>query len=154
MTKNEIQGSVRLWATVVLIAVFIIGAASGAALWHVCMKPKRPHHPPMMGHIPTDELNLTDDQQQKVEKIFESYRPQLDAVLNETFPKVRAINEEIEKKVLDLLTDEQKKKFEEIKARRPPNDRGDGPRHGMHDGPPPGMPYGPPPPPPLDESMK
>jgi hypothetical protein len=166
MTKNELPGSVRLWAAIVLTAVFIIGAASGAALFHACMKRESPHHPPMMGSVPIHELNLSDEQRAQVDKIIESYRPKLDAVLNETFPKVRAINEQIEKEVLVVLTDEQKKQFEKIKARRPPNDMHNGPFHGAHEGPfhgmrdlPPGPPPGPPgdltpPPLPSDSPMK
>lgn len=120
MAKSDLPGNTRLWAGIVLASVFIIGAASGAALWHVFMGEKAPKPPPGRGPIPIHELDLTDAQQEKVDKILESYRPKLDAVLDEAFPKVRPIFDEIEKDIREVLTEAQKKKFDELKARRPP----------------------------------
>ena len=135
MSKIEVPGNIRLWATVVLIAVFVIGAACGAALWHALARPNHP--PPMMGPIPMHALDLTPEQEEKARAIFETYRPQIDAVLEESFPKVRAVIEKVDQDLMKILNDEQKKRFEEIKAERSagPDDMG---RRGMH---PPGMPH-------------
>lgn len=124
MAINKPIGHTKIFAVVVLMAVFLIGAASGAAAWHAIMTSRRP---PMRGPIPLHLLELTTDQEEKVNEIFEAHRPKLDAVLESTFPKVQAINEEIEDEVKALLTVEQKEKFESIHSKRP-------------DGPPPGLP--------------
>ena len=137
MSKTEVPGNIRLWAAVVLSAVFVIGAACGAALWHVLARPNQPP-PMMMGPIPIHELDLTPDQKEKAHAIFETYRPEIDAVLEDSFPKVRAVIDKVDKDLMDILTDEQKERFKEIKSRRP-----DGPG-GMAPGgmPPGGMPPG------------
>jgi Spy/CpxP family protein refolding chaperone len=125
--RNELIENVKVRAAVVLVAVlFITGAASGAALWHTVAMPRR-MPPPMPGPIPVHLLDLTPAQQKKVDAIFEAHRPALDEVLEETFPRIRAINEEIEKAIAEVLTPEQRKRIDDIKARRP-------------DGPPPPMP--------------
>ena len=118
MGKNERIENVKVRAAVVLAAVFIIGAASGAALWHAVAMPRR-MPPPLHGPIPIHLLDLTSAQQKKVDEIFDAHRPALDAVLEETFPRIRAINEEIEKAIAKVLTPEQLKRLESIKARRP-----------------------------------
>ena len=100
----------------------------------------------MRGPVPFHELGLSLDQHGKVDAILEAHRPDLDAVLDDTYHRIRAINEEIEKEVLPVLTKEQRKRFEEIKAKRPKK-----PPRPMR---PPGLleprmdPPGPPPPPP------
>lgn len=129
MTKNDLPGSIRVWAVLVLTAVFIIGAAAGAAIWHVILGNHAFMPPPMMGPLPMRGLNLSAEQQEEMDEIFQAHRPELDAVLAETAPKVRAINEKIEARFLTVLTDEQKKRFDEMKAQRPA-------------GPPFGMPFG------------
>ena len=146
MSKTEIPRHVRLWAAVVLIAVFVIGAACGAAVWHALARPNHP--PPMrMGPIPLHELALTPDQKEKAHAIFETYRPEIDAVLEEGFPKVRAVIDKVDKDLMEILSDEQKKRFEEIRSKRPEgpggmHSRGMPPRgmrpdmHGPKDAPP------------------
>jgi uncharacterized membrane protein len=120
MTKNDLPGNVRIWAAVVLIAVFIIGAAAGAAVWHMVMGDAfQPPLPPVMGPIPLQALDLSDEQHRAVQKIFEDYKPKLESILQETFPRVRAVKEEIEAEVVQLLTDAQKQKFERLKMERP-----------------------------------
>jgi Spy/CpxP family protein refolding chaperone len=82
--------------------------------------------PPMM--LPLHELNLSEAQDKKVHEIFERYRPKLDALLNETFPKVRTVNEQIERDVREVLTEEQRRTLDRAKPSR---------HGGPHDGPPP-----------------
>ena len=125
MIQNRLPNHIRIWAALVLFGVFAIGAVCGAAIGHIFRDRRIP--PPMMGHIPIHELGLSDAQRRQVDEIFEAHRPELDAVLDEMFPKIRSVNDEIEKDVLRVLNDEQKKRFESLKSRRP-----HGPHHRPH----------------------
>jgi Spy/CpxP family protein refolding chaperone len=146
--------SVRLLTAVLLVATFAAGTVTGAG---VCRwaSPGPGHHgpPPPPGPLPFHELALTQDQSAKVHAIMELHRPELDAILRESYPKVRVVNEKIEREVQEVLTPEQRKKLDEIKARRPPPPPGPpgpgpGPSGWNPNGPPP--PFGPPPGPPPD----
>jgi Spy/CpxP family protein refolding chaperone len=89
------------------------------------------------------ELGLSLEQQQKVEAAMQKYRPELDAVIRETFPRVKAVQEKIDNEIRALLTEGQRRKFDEMQSRRPP---GAGSRPGPDSpypgGPPPFMPSG------------
>jgi hypothetical protein len=133
MTKvSSSPRTVRLMTALVLLATFAAGTITGGSLVHwfaADAEPARPMGPLM---LPLHELNLSEAQQKKVHAIFESYRPKLEELLKDTFPKVRAVNEQIERDIRGVLTDEQRLVLDRSK------------RHGpRHDGPPPG---GPPPP--------
>jgi Spy/CpxP family protein refolding chaperone len=108
---------VQLLAAVVLLITFALGTATGAALLRH-FEPQRGHRmppPPML----VRELNLSAEQDAKVREIFERFRPRFDAVVRETFPRVRAINAEMDKEIRAVLTPEQQKRFDELKARAP-----------------------------------
>jgi Spy/CpxP family protein refolding chaperone len=99
------------------------------------MEGRGPHGLPPFLH----ELDLTDKQEQDARAIFEKHRPELDAILRESFPRVRAVNDRIDAEIRALLTPEQQKKFDELRARRPrhgPGRPGEGP--GPGEPPPPG----------------
>jgi Spy/CpxP family protein refolding chaperone len=136
---------VRLLTALLLVATFAAGTVTGAGVCRWVAPPRReaPPPPPPGGPLPLEELGLSAEQRDKAFAILERHRPELEAVLRETFPKVRAINALIESEIRQLLTAEQAKKLDEIQARRPPPPPG-GPHPG---GPPPGgpPPGGPPP---------
>jgi Spy/CpxP family protein refolding chaperone len=125
--------TVRLLTAVLLVAMFAAGTATGVGLcrWIGASSGQQPPPPPP-APLPVEELGLTTEQRQKVQDIVERHRAELEAILQEAYPKVRAINEQIEKELREVLTPEQRTKLDELKARRPP--------------PPPGPPPGPPPP--------
>lgn len=143
---------VRLVTALLLVATFAAGTVTGAGLmrWAALDGPMAPP-PPMAGPLPLRELDLSKEQREKVRAVYESHRSELDAVLKETFPKVREINVKIEQEIREVLTPAQAAKLDEIKARRQPpppgwgHDQGGpppgGPRPGegpLPDGPPPG----------------
>jgi len=82
------------------------------------------------------DLNLTDEQSAKIQKIFEAQREEMrkmfDAAQDERdamFEKMEKQKEETNAKIVSLLTDEQKKKFEKIRRehrQRPPQPPGQG----------------------------
>jgi periplasmic protein CpxP/Spy len=84
----------------------------------------------------TKALTLTEEQQGKVKAILETQHQQMGKLREDSsvapedrFAKVRELREKAHSEIKDLLTDEQKKKFDEMEQRR-----GDRMRHG---GPPP-----------------
>ena len=121
--------TVRLLTAVLLVATFAAGLLTGAGICY--WTPDRQPPPPMLAPLPLRELDLTEEQKDRVFAIIEKRRPELETILDETYPKVREINEEIEKDVRKVLTPEQRTRLDELKARRPPPPRG---------GPPPGPP--------------
>ena len=81
-----------------LVATFASGTLTGAAitLW-VRPDAHEPPGPPPFGPLPLDELGLAPEQRQRADTIFERHRPELDAILQEGFPKVRRVNDQIDK---------------------------------------------------------
>ena len=127
----------RLAAALVLVALFLAGAGTGAGL--MASFGGRGHHArPGPGHLPPpfDELGLSSEQRQAAEAIFEKYRPRFEAIFAESAPKVHALRDELDAELLPVLTAAQRERFEALKKSRPLR-----PPHG-----PPGEP--PPPPPP------
>jgi hypothetical protein len=83
------------------------------------------------------ELGLSPDQAARARAIFESHRAELEAAVQETFPRVRAVQDRMDEEIRAILRPDQVARFDELRTRRPPL-RGMG-------GPPPPRP--PPPPP-------
>ena len=140
---------VRLTTALLLVATFAAGTLTGAGVCRL-VTVRRPPPPPEMV-APFEEVGLSPEQRTKTYEIFEKHRGEFEAAVRETFPKVRAIHDQIEREVREVLTPEQRTKLDQLEARRPPG----GPAHGP---PPPGSapghwPPGPPgpwPPPPPD----
>ena len=132
--------SVRLLTALLLVGTFALGSVTGVALT-LWVRSDDHHHgphrgPPPGGPLPLDELGLSSEQRQRADAVFERHRPELDAILEEGFPKVRRVNDQIESEIREILTPEQRARLDEWQARRPP------PRHGPHG---PGGPFPPPP---------
>ena len=161
MAQSETKPrTVRLMTALLLVATFAAGAAAGAGLSRLSFRCHGPPHPRMFAPEHFEQLGLSPDQQQKAHQIAERHRPELEAILRETFPKVRAINEQMEQELREQLTPEQRAKLDQLKAQRPPMPPGSPfrgghppwppPGHGPMGGPPGphgpmGMPPGPPP---------
>jgi Spy/CpxP family protein refolding chaperone len=69
----------------------------------------------------TDKLNLTADQQAKIKPILEDSRTQMQAVMKDDSlsqddrrAKMRGVRESTNSKIRDVLTDTQKKQFDEM----------------------------------------
>ncbi len=87
---------------------------------------KRGHMPSaeaQLKHI-TEALNLTDDQQTKVKSILEDTHKQADAVMDDKslsqedrHAKLASLHNAAHAKMREILTDEQKKKFDDMQKR-------------------------------------
>jgi Spy/CpxP family protein refolding chaperone len=85
------------------------------------------------------ELNLTDDQKTKIKPILEDGRKQMEALRDDTassrddkIAKMQEIRKGQDEKIKAVLTDEQKKKFDEMRKQGPGGRRGEG--HEGHEG--------------------
>jgi len=126
--------TIRLMTALLLLATFALGSVAGAGLtrWVLADALRDGSgRPPHFGPLPLRELDLSDQQRDKAWAILERHRSELDAVLRENFPRVKAINERIEDEVRELLTPEQRNRLDELKRRGPTrfqrHDHGSGP---------------------------
>jgi hypothetical protein len=146
MTSGRTTRQIRLLTALLLFGTFLLGAVAGAGLSHWNRFPPPPRHVPFLPG-PPGALKLTPEQEAKARAITERHRPELEAIWREEFPKVKAVNEKMEKELREVLTPEQQKILDEVRAHRPPMLRG-GPMlpGGMMGpgGPPPGVPGLPP----------
>ena len=66
----------------------------------------------------TKALDLTPDQQAKIQPIFDQAKPQLKAARQESMQRVKAIREDIQAKIRPILTPAQQQKFDALKKAR------------------------------------
>jgi Spy/CpxP family protein refolding chaperone len=143
----------HVWSGLIMLGVFLAGAVAGAGVVTWLRPPPPPRHRTGPGGFPgwASELNLTTEQQQKARTIFEKHHAEVEGILKQSFPQVRAAQEEMDRELRAILTPEQMKKLDEIRERRPR------PSEGGRFGPPFGPPgFHPPPgkPPPPSETSK
>lgn len=125
--------SSRWRLALVVVAIFTAGLVTGLAVPPLLFRPMhRPHGPPPW----LAELELSASQRASAESIFERHRADVDVIMREAFPRIRARNEQMEQELKAVLSQEQAQRLEEIRKRRPPPppQPGQGP---MLDGPPP-----------------
>ncbi len=132
----------NLVALLIVALTFIAGAGTGAGL-HASFAPRGPRHPgPGKGSKlhrlppPFEELELTAEQRKQVEALVEKFHPRFEALFQESFPRVRALRDEMDAELLPLLTEEQRARFEALKKNRPERPGGP-PGFGPPRGPPP-----------------
>ena len=133
----ESLGRVRLQGIALLLVAFVVGGLAGAAIEHRRPLPPPPAGPPggpPLGQLPPgqlppafERLNLTGDQRTRILTILDQARPRTDSIFQEAMPKVRAIMDGVRDSIRTVLTEEQRKEFDEVTRNRP-----------MEMGPPPG----------------
>jgi Spy/CpxP family protein refolding chaperone len=121
-TGDSSSRQIRALTALVIVGVFTSGAVVGAGIhrWGSASGPANVGQ----GHgtalwLPPGELELTPEQEQKVSLIVDRHRSELEAIVRESFPRVRAINEQMQAEVKAVLTPEQRAKFEQLKKRGP-----------------------------------
>ena len=108
----------RPWkAGVLLIAVFLAGGLVGGVVARL--------RPPMMSgrdatgmirHM-TEELDLTQVQQDSIKAVLERYRPAMDSAWAEVRPRIETVRARIRSDIAAQLTAEQRTKYEEMMKR-------------------------------------
>lgn len=133
MARSETSPQkVQILTALVLVGVFAAGNITGAGLfWWFSPAPRFNFNRPSPGLPgPFGELGLSKENERKVLQILEKHHPELEAVLQETFPKARLVFDKIDKEMSVFLTPEQRKKLEQFKQRKPPfPPMGPGPHH-------------------------
>ncbi len=113
----------RVLALLILLLLFATGVATGFGIARWTGRDARDRAPERGGdsyrgpHYYSG-LGLSPEQDRAVQVIYEKYRPQLDAILEETTPRVRAIHDQIEQEIRALLDPEQLRRLETMKSRR------------------------------------
>jgi hypothetical protein len=137
---------VRLAASALLLTVFCTGSVAGVAgyrwVLYDTLREEIPPPPEELG-FRLHALRLTPEQEVSVRKVFDKYRPELDKVLRETFPKVRAVQARIDADIVKILNEEQRREFlNSAKHHGPPNFRRHHGPEGFRGGPLPPHPLG------------
>jgi Spy/CpxP family protein refolding chaperone len=113
----------RVLTALIIVGVFASGAVVGAGIyrWASSGGPgaEVPHGHGAALWIPPGELDLSPEQHVQVSRIVDRHRLELEATVRESFPRVRAINEKMQKELKEVLTPEQQKKFELLRRRGP-----------------------------------
>ena len=118
-TNERSPHQIRLLTALLLFGTFLFGAVAGAGFFRWMQPPHGPWRPPFLPG-PPGALQLTPVQEAKTKEITDRYRPQLEAIVRENFPRLQAINEQMEKELREILTPKQRQKLDEMKAHRPP----------------------------------
>lgn len=135
-------------ALVAMAALFLIGALAGALATHLyyARQLQRPGGPPAMAAERfamrlERQLELTAEQKQRIDEIIRESHEESRALREQLSPEVRAHMERTHERILEILTPEQREKFEEVRRRNrrrfdqfflgPGRGRGHG--HGPHD---------------------
>ncbi len=137
---TETPRRIRILSAIILLAVFFCGQLAGILLYRLLDRPREPHGPPPpLAPERLRDLGLSAEQMKQALGIQDKYRPEIDAVFKEAFPRVRTIVEKMEQEIRAGLTAEQAKKLDELKARQPepPPQPGGPPHHHDHHAPPP-----------------
>jgi Spy/CpxP family protein refolding chaperone len=119
----------RVRALVVLVAVFLVGGAMGSALYYLYSAkesggppnspPQRDRNRPKLSQI----LQLSSEQEAKFKEVMSDSRRQFEAARKEQETKFDAIRAEMNARIMGILNDDQKLKFQafqkEIDSKRP-----------------------------------
>lgn len=70
-----------------------------------------------MGHL-TKALNLTAEQQSKVQPLIDQARPQIVAIHKDAMEKTHAITDKTMSQIRPILTPDQQKKFDDLQKAR------------------------------------
>lgn len=109
----------RILIAILLFGLFLAGAFVGAGFFHWFLHP-RPFGAPPKLPPPFSQLDLSKEQERKVLKILDKHHGELEAILQETFPKARKVFDKIDAEVRVILTEEQRNKFDEFKREHKP----------------------------------
>lgn len=118
---NDKSMKLKLW--MLALVIFFLGGISGAAvhaLYKVKMSPLSPSspRPGMMLEKMKQDLNLTDEQTQKIKTILDDSRKEFRNVVKEQCPSIGEMRDKTSQRIRAVLTPEQQQKFDELKKQR------------------------------------
>ena len=114
----------KLWATGLLVAMFVTGAAVGGGMsqaWGGATddtsdrsRERSERDRPSYVERLTAHLDLTESQQVEVKSILDRRESDMAALWEEVRPKFDALRDTIRTKIMDVLTDEQQQKYRDL----------------------------------------
>ncbi len=134
MSADPTPRRLRLWTGLIVLAILLVGAATGAGAVHL-FRPGGPMGPPRHSEPPIPPpgaplppglagLDLTPEQEKTARALMEKRRPEMEAVLRETFPRFEAIRRQFEADLRPFLTEAQARKLDAHKPEPPPGHTG------------------------------
>lgn len=119
------NGKSKVWALALLIAVLFLGGAAGAVVdrtlmgSHACTDREAGRaqggqkHQSYLARL-SAELDLTEEQQGRLETIVERHRETYSALWREIRPQFDTIQANLRREIRDALNDEQRAKYDEL----------------------------------------
>jgi hypothetical protein len=115
----------RVWvmAALVLALTFVAGALAGAAWERVRGAPERPRSSTSRGDRPLsavmqERYGLTGEQTKRVDAILQRRRPRVDSLMSTVRPQLLAAFDSTNREIRQLLSPEQRVKFDQDRERR------------------------------------
>ena len=104
----------RPWkAGVLLLAVFLAGALVGGVIARLRPSMTGRDTNGMLRHL-TEELDLTQVQQDSIKAVLDRYRPAMDSAWAEVRPRIETVRARIRSDIAAQLTPDQRAKYEEM----------------------------------------
>ena len=100
----------RLIATASIALTFAAGVITGVMLAPALIRSPSDGLPP-----PLDALGLDAEQRAEVRRILERRRPELDAVIEPVLPRLREVQDAVERDLRDVLTEPQRVRLDELR---------------------------------------
>ncbi|UCG86975.1 MAG: periplasmic heavy metal sensor [Gemmatimonadota bacterium] len=115
----------KLWASGLLIAMFVTGAAVGGGITQAWMRNDDPtdyrgrgssdrSRPPSYADRIEVDLNLTPEQRAAVDTILARRESDMQQLWQDIQPRFDALRDTIRTKIMDVLTEEQQQKYREL----------------------------------------
>lgn len=112
----------KLWVTLSLIAVFILGVAVGVCGNRWLLEKKKPPSRQRQEPFPTlevisKELQLTPEQEEKIREVFKRSEERFQAFRKEVHTRLTELREQLKTEMDEVFTPEQEKKMQELMDR-------------------------------------
>jgi hypothetical protein len=98
----------------VLALTFVLGIGAGLGLAPL-LRPPRAHLPPAL-----ESLSLRPEQKKKIEAIIDSHGPEVEAIVAESMPRLRVVQERVAVEIEQVLDEGQRTEFRRERAKHPP----------------------------------
>jgi len=121
----------RIISIFLVFVVFLVGVICGFVIDRLLISKRMPFHrqphqgqeikiPHVLGNRFSKNLNLTDEQKNKLNQILEKNKDVMKNLRNEMEPKFNKVRASLETEIKSILNDEQRQQFEKIaeKARK------------------------------------
>lgn len=120
MSDEVRRGRLHLWSGLIILGVYLAGAATAAGVF-AWLRPPHDHfgmrHPGAFGPLGfVEDLDLTAAQEEQVRVIIDSHHGEIEAAMKEAFPRIRAAGDRALDEIRTVLTPEQGARFDVRRA--------------------------------------